>query len=366
MVANRTQRQPPQQMPARPPTKAPLIIEHFGETWLRELIDSGYADYGTAIPEAGAYRASWASKRCDRSLQYAMAGVPASDETTVADYWVFWLGSMIHGGVNMSLRTMGDGWIPDIDFDMRSIGIAGSGHADLVRFVDEHDEPFEMIEHRRLADEAGEVKQDRLGFIEHEYHYATSTVDVGWLKEGQYVAGVMIPTHVAELKSVGGFVFKKAATTFQGPPEGPKYGAIIQGALAAWSLGVDKLVVVNLSKENVSPSLAKAYSTSPIGRFAAEWKYSVAEIMPILEQEVGRIARVEAAINAGVLLPRMLHDPEVATGGIVTHPKTGVWRVVDEDGSVVASDTTWMCSYCSHQDQCIRDGAGTESVPVSF
>ena len=213
-------------------------------------------------------------------------------------------------------------------------------------------------------DNQGEIKFNRLGFPECRYHYATSRVDVGWLAEGEYTEE-MIPTHVAELKSVGGFVFKKAATTFQGPPEGPKYGAIIQGALAAWSLGVDKLVVVNLSKENVSPSLAKAYSTSPIGRFAAEWKYSVDEIMPILENEVGRIKRVEQAIEAGVLLPRMLHDPEVAVGGIVTHPKTGVWRVVEGD-VVVASDTTWMCNYCDHQAVCIRDGAGTESVPVSF
>lgn len=353
MPADRIQREP-RDKPSRPPTKQPMIIENFAEVWLRELMATGYDEYGLAIPEAGPYRASWASKRCDRQLQYALAGVEPSDPLEVADYWRMHLGTMVHNSINSAVRTMGDGWIPDIDVDLRTIGIPGSGHADLVRFVDEHDDPWEYRESRPMTD--GSV--DRYGEPKMEHCYATTHWTV-WVEDGKYDE-LMLPTHVAELKSVGGYAFKMAATAQSGPPEGPRYGAVLQGALAAWALGVDKLLVVNLSLECVSPNLARAYSTTSVGRFAAEWKYTIDEMMDLLEHERDRINAAILANADGMLVARELHDPEAPVGAIISSPATSTWRVV-VDGDVAQAGKMWggqFCQYCPHFSRCCQDGAG--------
>ena len=58
-----------------------------------------------------------------------------------------------------------------------------------------------------------------------------------------------------ELKTVGGFAFK-AAMGERGPAEGPRYSAVVQGALNAYAIGADELVIAYLATEAISKQAA--------------------------------------------------------------------------------------------------------------
>lgn len=334
---------------AVPPSKSPILIEEFAQVWLKNLLDSGYATFDVAIPDAGPFRASWASKRCDRNLEYAMMGAEESNPPSVADYWRMWTGTQIHQSVNETLRTIGNGWVADIDVDLRPIGIPGSAHADIVRFVDRDGEPWEYV---------GETWLDERNVQGHHYVAGDNEVVIA---DGEYDEVLMFPTHVGEIKSVSGYSWKMMATTQGGPPEGPRYGAIMQGAYVAAALGVEDLIVINLSLENVSPKLAAAYSTSEVGRFAGEWSFKMADLRPSVDADVARINRVQRAIEAEVLVAREMHEPGLPTGATILNPATGHWAVMIQD-DVVQTGSHFSCAYCDYRNRCIDDGAGTETA----
>jgi hypothetical protein len=241
-----------------------------------------------------------------------MKNIPKSDPPGLADAWRMGLGTTVHE----MLQTIGtelfagdddfENVKSEVDVDLRPIGIEGSAHIDMV-----------------------------------------------FTYKGKLT--------VLELKSAGGFKFKMAATSFKGPPEGPSFGHIMQAALSAKALGAENVVIAYLAMENVSPSLAKAYTKSEAGRFAAEWHYTVEELEPWIEAEVKRIQGIAAVVkndNAKVP-PRQLCDPEIAPGAVVTDPNHGVWVALESPLSQTIIDTgdTWMCAYCDHRTKCIEDGA---------
>lgn len=288
---------------SRSPVSEPLLIHLAVEAWYSTNGDE-FAEH--AIPEAGPYRASYAGKRCNRALAYAMAGVEPSEPFTIADKWRFALGTIVHDlaskGAQLAFPDSKDLGV-DEPLDLREIGIPGSGRGDLILRLEED----------------GEV--------------------------------VVIAN---EWKTKSGFPFKKAmgANNNSAPAEGPSYGDIVQGALAAAVTGAHQLRVGYISMEIISPGNAKKLGLkTDIDRFAAEWVYPKSVIDTLVAAERDRVAAVLAYDDPN-LVPRELVDPEYLVNTIVQNPATGRTNTYDGDGEVIDTGRTWMCDYCSWQTTC--------------
>lgn len=284
-----------------PPVANPVVVPVLAERWFAKYRDDGQTEKSKAIPQRR-FRASWAAKRCDRSLHYALTDVAASDPATLADYWRFGLGTMVHEYLQDTFVDLFPDTDVEVPVDLLPIGIDGSATVDMV------------------------------------------------INRGSQRT-------VVEIKTINGFGFKKAATAFKGPAEGPRWSAVVQGALAAHALDAD-LIVAYLSLENLSPSIALSYGDgTTVGQFAAEWHFSREQVREIAEAEVVRINQVMEFADVGVLPPRALHDPEVEEGATVADPMKGSWLVRAGD-VVLGTGRTWMCDYCDHRQQCVADGEG--------
>lgn len=291
-----------------PPSGNPFFANTLGDafgTWYRE---QGLDHKDHAIPDAGPYRGSFALYRCDRRLYYAMAGTDESNAKTVADYWRFWLGQLVHDNLAPIVQRAFPGSLIEQVVDFRP-QLPGSAH-----------------------------------------------VDLGVVLDG--VEGRLF----VEIKTVNGFKFKLMTTKFNGPPEGPEFGALLQAGLAARSFGAERIVVLVLSLENLSPAMA-SFAANEYGRFMAEWHYTLDELAPFLDAETARIHQVLTDIDAGTPSPRQLHDPEYPVGAIIDRPlvKDAPWSVVDENDHLLASGTYWGCGYCPFLDVCKSDGASTRA-----
>ena len=288
-----------------PPSSNNFVVAAVAQEWERKDEIKHERDLARAIPEAGPYRASYASKRCNRQLFYSLRGVEQSNPPSLADYWRFALGHTVHEMLQEVIVDAFPEAEAEVDIDLRPIGIPGSAHADLVM----------------------------------EY-------------KGRKV--------LVEIKSVGGYKFKLAATTFHGPAEGPSSGHVLQTAMSAKAHGCDSIVIAYLSLENVSPNLAKSYGTGDEGRFAAEWHYEVQELDGMLATETERINNVLLAVNNPEVtkVPRQLVDTDVPKGAIVNDPSNGGWVLVEPGTrSIEETGSHWMCGYCEYRDRCISDGA---------
>jgi len=284
-----------------PPASNNFVAEAVAQKWYDHYLEDGMDVLDRALPEAGQYRGSFASKRCDRSLWYGMNDVPYSNPHTLADAWTFGLGHTVHEMLQEVVEELFPGAESEVVVDLNSIGIKGSSRMDLV-------------------------------------------IDY----QGEKTA--------VEIKSINGFGFKMAATTFHGPPEGPRSGAVLQSAIAAKALGCTRVVVCYLSLEKVGTNLSKSYSDSEAGRFAAEWHYTIAELDPIIEAETKRI---HAIAQMPKRPRRRLIDHDIPQYAEVTNVEAGMWVALESPGSKTIADTgsTWMCGYCNHRDLCISDGA---------
>ena len=285
-----------------PRSKNNFVAVKLAEAWFADHQRSGEMEYAPAMPERP-YRASFASKRCARALQYAMAKVPETEPVTIASAWTMGLGNMVHDRLQNVVTELFPDAEAETTVDLATIGINGSGHADLV--------------------------------LTHN---------------GERV--------LVELKTTGGFSFKKMASSFKGKPVGPRFGYIIQAAILAAGLGINKIVIALLALEPLSPSLAKSYADSEADRFAAEWHYTLDELMPFVEAEVARVKRVEDAIEQGVLVRRVLDEPIYPAGAEVIDPTRDLapWQVTNIDGAIVDTGDYWGCAYCSWRSRCVQDG----------
>lgn len=351
--------------PARLPSKNPLVVNTIANAWLHQLVESGYLDFPAAIPELP-YRASSAGTRCDRAAYYGLIKADETNPDTIADLWRMHLGSMVHEGLGPVLASLSWGWRPEITVDLRP-HIQGSAHVDLVQFHSiEHDMPMLPVDKRPAVDANGEPYLDRWGKPIDEFRYSDMVehddgtfTETRWLRPDEYDVAVERAVHVVEVKTVGGYSFKMKATNFQSPAEGPSYGHILQGALAAHALGCERLSVAYFSMELLSPGMAQSFADDELARFTAEWHYSIERMKPIIEAEHARIARLLRMAEAGVLPARELHDQDYPTGATVTIPQDNSkspYRVLDGQGNVTAGGQYWGCGYCRFRDRCIADG----------
>lgn len=306
----------------RPPVAEPVIVQRLAWTWYeRFLADDDHT------PSAR----WWASLsgRCARSVGYDISlvdakremaacptdeddlfakaaerleGAQPSDPPTIADAWRWGLGQMVHSALQEVLPLA----FPDAGIEIRvEIEDFGSAHADAL--ITEPD-----------------------GFKT-------------WL----------------ELKTMNGFGFKLAATSFKGNPEGPRSGAVTQGAVGALAAEADRLIIGILSLECLSPDVAARNHLDETGRFAAEWHYSRDEYEPIARQEMKRARKIITLVDEGTLPPR--HVPgEMPAGARITRPEKSAWTLVDpESGAILSAGEAWngqFCNYCQWRSRCIGDG----------
>lgn len=293
------------------PSKQPFFAQAIGDAWYAQYKADGKDTLELAIPEAGPYRASYAGKRCDRQLYYALMGLPETNPSDLADAWRFELGHRVHDmAQEMVERCWPDGE-NEVNVDLNAIGIPGSAHVDTV--------------------------------ITHEGHKT-----------------------VVEIKSATGFSFKMATTTFSGPPEGPKFSAILQGAMAAKALGAERLVIVNFALENLSKSWA--YGEDPVTRFAGEWHFLVSDLEEAIAFEVARIEDILKMVALEEVPEPYVHDPgevaqgKLAPGARITDPTKGLWIVEDDEPNaqgireIVDTGKYWLCGYCEQRDRCQKEG----------
>lgn len=285
-----------------PPSDNNFVAEAIADAWFEAYLAAGEDQKGLAIPEAGPYRGSMASKRCDRALYYGLAQVPPSNPPGQADMWRMGLGSSVHVMLQEIIDKLFPGSENEVIIDLRKIGVPGSAHADIV------------IEHKGRRT-------------------------------------------LVEVKSINGFGFKMIATSFKGAAEGARFGDVMQGALSAAAYDCEQLVVAYLSMEVVSPQMAASYSKTEAGRFAAEWHYTIEELQPQIDAEIARIDRILLDVEHQVPSSRRLIAPDYPLDAIVTSPEDGMWMVKGEGAAIEDTGDTWMCAYCWHRDICITDGA---------
>lgn len=286
-----------------PPSSNPFAVDTFAKEFWDHYVSEGRNSKELAIPEAGPYRASNSTTRCDRALYYNLSGTARTNELTIADHWTFYLGQIVHEQIQPVINAMFPGAIEQ-QIDLNPVGIPGSAHADLVAEIDGHQT-------------------------------------------------------LIEITTVNGFKFKKMAARFNGEPEGPAYGKVMQALLAAKAAGIPRVVVMVLSLEKLSPSMASSYADTEAGRFMAEWHYTVDEMEEQIDAEVRRVRQVMRLADDEIAPARELHDPEYPTGAVVVDPggrPRAPWTVRNEDDQVIDSGDYWGCNYCAWQEQCKQDG----------
>lgn len=292
----------------RVPEKNPTIGPALAEEWFKTRTHDD--NLPLAMPDAGPHRGSDAGK-CSRAIGYRIQGTEQSDPPTIADHWRMDLGSMIHAELQDAISKVTPGAQHELVVDLNPIGIPGSARMDILNPI------------------AG-----------------TQT----W--EG------------VEIKTINGFGFKSAATTFKkSGPEGPRESHVIQLAIntAALAKGMafgSSIVggrLVYLSMELVSPQLAANIGFGgEVGRFVAEWFFPIAQLMEIAERESNRLMMMRGELESGSwvrpLIPiTPIDDPRNIK---VVNPSSGA--AVTNDGK---GTTTWACGYCSYKSQCVRDHA---------
>jgi hypothetical protein len=287
------------------PSRNNFVVERLAQAWYDAYLD----EYKPAIPEAGPFTGSMAGSRCDRALHYKIAGVDPSNPPGIADVWRMNIGQMVHEAVQAVTTEVFkdhedfDDPAAEVVVDYRPIGVPGSAHLD------------------------------------YSFRYKRKLTAV-------------------ELKTINGFGFKMIATNFKGPAQGPRFGAIMQGALSAEAIGAEQLVIGYLSLENLSPQMASSFSDTEAGRFVAEWHYTIEELRPWLAVEKQRIADIIANVENDILSPTTIVDPEYPEGARISPAGSGMWVVTEDDDPRIVRDSgsTWFCDYCWHRDQCKSDG----------
>jgi hypothetical protein len=322
----------PREAGGNPPVPHPRYVTHLAQVW-HDRYDNSAPDF---VGTDDRWRASW-SGMCARAVGYEIqlrdaqrlagdvdttnaadvrlaeelvASLAPTNPPTQADAWRFGLGTMVHDGLEDVIRDAWPGAKVEVKVDFRPV-LAGGGHADIV--IDED-------------------WKETIGAEGKHRNFRT----------------------LIELKTINGFAFKAAATTFKGWPEGPRSSAVVQGAVNALGLNADRLVIGYLALELLSPDVARRNGVDETGRFAAEWWYDRDEFVPIAEAELARVNKVLALVDDHQTVPRQI--PDLPHGARIVNPANGMWVVKDGD-DVVDTGTTWHCSYCRNQLRCLEDGA---------
>lgn len=162
-----------------------------------------------------------------------------------------------------------------------------------------------------------------------------------------------------EAKTVNGGKFQYATGIIKGmfgrppkrqEPRGPDASHVIQMALNTIDSGADWARIFYLTTEALSLQVFRAinelYPDEPMterDRFCAEWEYTRAELEPIAERELVRLAAIKATVDDGVLpAPYSVGD-----GFALEGPHDPV-------------DTDFPCLYCTRRTACLTYEGPTE------
>lgn len=307
----------------RVPDTDPWVGRAIGQAYLARHYE---AEKAHAI-EGTRFRASMAGS-CTRALAYYFAKVAESDPTGPADAWRMQLGTLIHE----ELQAVFLDAIPGAEIEVKVPIVDGEGsmHIDIVVR-----QPLEQ----RWA----------VGDPEH----------AAAMKQGQaeWVTAI-------EVKSINGFGYKMTATSYQGPPKGPKGNHLGQAALGAKAVDADEMIVAYLSMENVGPNLIRYCDDPEFGRFTAQWTYSREEYMAIAEREERRVRYVlgmvpledEAAMAEKAKLVPAYVDTDDGVAVQIMPPASGQTVAPAEGGKLMPVGQTWHCGYCRWRARCKADG----------
>lgn len=280
-----------------PPDPDPGLFAALINQWHQGRDDDRPTAAGTRLRHSDA-------GKCARALALKAAGFAPSDPMDEAGTWVTGLGTLIH---DIWQRSVEQEWgnRPDVkvhsEVKCRIDGLDASGHADL-------------------------------------------TVEF-WER------GAVVYHEVLELKTTGGFSFKKAVGE-RGHPQGPKYTAVVQTALNALALDADVVRIGVISLEAISKQAAERKGFDGVNRFIAQWSMERDKWEPIALREVRRFARILELVDQGELAPTEIPDPEIPRGARVVEPSTGRWELRGDEGEVLDSGTTYHCIYCNQQSNC--------------
>lgn len=289
----------------RPPDREPRFGPKLAEAIYSKFIDDG--PRAKAIEDRW-FRASMAGM-CSRAIALGLANVPETNPPSIADEWRMWLGKVVHDAIDSVVADVFPEAEHEVDVDLIEI-VDGSAHLDLLF---------------------------KVGF-------------------DAYVICV-------EVKTMNGFAYKLATTSFKGDPEGPKLSAILQGGLAARALDADELVILVFAMENISPSQAKRDGLDEVGRFTAEWTFSREQYLEETDREVRRLnwlhSKVEGLDVSDPVrflgeIPPIVPDDD-GTPIWITNPAKGAGEI-RAGGKAIDFVSTWQCDYCRYRDLCVEVG----------
>lgn len=316
----------PRPSPAGAPLRSGTALAHqIADKWWKQYQESPDFERASAMPELP-LRASMIGKRCDRALWYMLTDTPMSNPPGAAGVWRMRMGKLIHDEIETLIahnRFDDDnnkhGWWSEEVTDLSVIGYPGSSHADLIY-----------------------------------YHHGVATM-------------------INETKSLGGFAFKLATTTFKGEPQGAKWQDVMQAAIVAVARDVAMIVALYISPEAISPDVAERNGLDEYGKFIAEWQFNTADWAQDVYTEIARQNRIlklatpyEHEGREITWIPeRSIDHPDYPGGALIDNPAKGHWVTLNPaTGDVVKSGTAWFCGYCNHRDQCLLDGPESVAVVV--
>lgn len=351
-----------------PPDANPRFGQLLAEKW-HELDRQRDENHQKSRTDVDRYiRLGWAGK-CARELGYRLLDVPASNPPDLAAQWRMGIGTMVHDRWQEVLTVA----FPDASIEH----VIGKEHDETFGFPISGRTDVYLVESAD-ASLGASLESTRPG-VSPDEGTATDSAD-----QGPNPSGASAPSTrriAIELKTINGFGFKMAVGE-RGLAEGPRSGALFQAAMNGRALDADEVVIVLLSLECLSDrALGNVVRNAggearPDRKFVAEWTYPMAELDEMVDREIKRLTKVLAMVDARAMaldelanqdeggptevldlapLPPRSIPLEMPARARITDPKKGAWHLVI-DGNVMDAGTTWMCGYCSWQDQCIKDG----------
>lgn len=259
--------------------------------------DDNEAERATHVPSGALFKASDAGK-CARAISYRAAGIAESDPMDLTGHHNVSIGKWMHAEWQAAVALR----YPDAEFEVE----------------------------RWFLDERGIVRIDLV-----------------------ITLGDLLVAY--ELKSINGYGFKSAIGKVRRgtPAEGPRTGAVLQGAIGGLMVDADQVVVGDLAKETISYD-----DMAEVDRFAAEWTLTREQFEPLARKELERIEGILDLFAGGEMAARKI--PGVR--GEIVDPSTGRWQVTDADGAILDTGVHWECKYCGWQRFCATTPSGR--IPV--
>lgn len=284
------------------PAGFPRFVHVLARKWETADEEEGPREFAV---ESARVRHSWAAK-CSRQLYYLVKGEEPAEEADLARSWTFGIGRALHNDWQEALTEYCDREGSDIEHEVVCYipEVPSAGHIDSVitEYTEQGTQPWKKI--------------------------------------------------AVELKTINGTGYEFAIGAKR-EPRGPRWSAVVQGAVNAYAIGADELVLPYVPLESISKTQAAKKGIPDLLRCGAEWTLTKDQFTPIAEQEIERWRWIVQNVDdpSSPPVPRWIWDPELPERSIVTDPSRG--HTMSQDG---VGGRTWMCDYCDFRDRCLRDG----------